>query len=163
MDKVLQGSAVSHIWTKEDISMMKIIDGVSHLDHGLREAHIEFLWEYFGTRDGFFIETVELPEYLEALDCGLHGPLMGDAPVPETEVIYQQRGDRPGKSRMVRRPLRQTRLLSVIAGPIKDGERCVLYTAFGGPVAPREPFDSGLDDKAKAESTQFWDEHALSV
>jgi len=38
----------------------------------------------------------------------------------------------------------------------------VLYTAYGGPVAPREPFDRSLDEEAKAESEKFWAEHALA-
>lgn len=37
---------------------------------------------------------------------------------------------------------------------------CVLYTAFGGPVAPQEPGDPGCKDPAA--SAAFWREHALA-
>ena len=135
---------------------------VSHLDHGLSPAHVAWMATYFACRDGFFLETVELPAHLSPLSCGLHGPLMGDAPVPEGEVTYRARGGRPGKSRLCSRPARATRLLTVIAGPEGD-DPCVLYTAYGGPPAPREPFDQSLvDDEVKEASRAFWAEHALS-
>lgn len=139
------------------------ITAESHLDHNLSESIINFLSEMFADRDEFFIETVELPEELGTVPCGLHGPLMGDYPVSETEVYYASRNGRDGKSRLVRRATRQVRQVSVIAGPTDD-EACVLYTAFGGPVSPREPFDVSLKDdvSALAESRKFWSTHALS-
>lgn len=139
-----------------------IILPVSHLDHGLTAAHVAWLERRFVSRTGFFLETVELPAELPPLTCALHGPLVGDAPVPESEVTYRRRGDRPGASRLCARPPRPTRLLTVIAGP--EGEDpCVLYTAFGGPAAPREPCDPGLaDGELREASRAFWAEHALS-
>jgi hypothetical protein len=135
---------------------------VSHLDHGLTPAHVAWLTLHFADRTGFFLATVELPAELPSLSCGLHGPLVGDPPVPESEVTYQARGDRPGKSRLCARPSRPTRLLTVIAGP--EGEDpCALYTAFGGPAAPREPWDESLEgDEVREASAAFWAEHALS-
>lgn len=133
----------------------------SHLDHGLTENHVAWLREHFAGRDVFFLETVELPPDLAPLSCGLHGPLMGDAPVPESECTYVRRGDRPGASRLCDRVPRPTRLVTVIAGP-HGNEPCILYTAFGGPQAPRESFDPGLDDAGRAVSEAFWAEHALS-
>jgi len=138
-----------------------IIVSESHLDHGLSQSHINWLLERFADRQAFFIETVELPAQLEPLSCGLHGPLMGDAPVPEAECHRARRGERAGDSRLCRRAPRPTRLVTVIAGP-DGGEPCVLYTAFGGPSAPREPWDPGLDDAGRAESEGFWAAHALS-
>lgn len=125
-------------------------------------SHIAWLTLHFADRTGFFLETVELPAELPPLACGLHGPLVGDAPVLEFEVTYRQRGDRPGSSRLCSRPVRPTRLLTVIAGP--EGEDpCVLYTAFGGPAAPREPFDPSLGEGAVLEASRsFWAVHALS-
>jgi hypothetical protein len=73
---------------------------------------------------------------------------------------------------MVNRPVRETRILTVIGGhlPVKDNgphavdsSRCVLYTAFGGPMAPREPGDPSITDVDDLkESTLFWAQHALS-
>lgn len=133
----------------------------SHLDHGLTQAQIDFLFSHFADRDGFFIATVELPEELGTVPCGLYGPVMGDAPVSESEVFYAMRGTRMYMSRMCQstRSIRQVRTVSVIAGP-HDGHSCVLYTAFGGPVAPQELNDPGCKDLIK--SQVFWSEHALA-
>lgn len=133
----------------------------SHLDHGLTENHVAWLRERFAGRDAFFLETVALPVELAPLFCGLHGPLMGDDPIPESECTYEVRGDRVGPSRMCSHERRETRLVTVIAGPHGE-DPCVLYTAFGGPSAPREPFDPSLDDAGRAVSEAFWAEHALS-
>lgn len=139
---------------------MKIVAD-SHLDHGLTPAHVEWLLKLYMIREGFFIETVELPEHLASLTCGLHGPRTGDAPVPEAECHRAVRGSRKGPSRLCRRAPKPTRLVTVIAGP-DGGEPMVLYTAYGGPQAPREPWDETLDDAGRAESEAFWALHALS-
>jgi len=96
-----------------------------------------------------------------------------------------KRGDRKGESRLVNLPPRPTNKLTVIAGPYEEylnslGEPCdkeadfalqvdypcVLYTCYGGPLAPREPWDmprSGPDwEKNLAASEAFWAVHALS-
>lgn len=137
------------------------ITNESHLDHGLTEAHIAWLLKLFSGRDAFFIETINVPLDLPSLPCALHGPTLGDMPIPDSECSYAVRGDRPGKSRMCARVMRQTRKLTVIAGPHGD-DPCILYTAFGGPSTPREPFDPSLDDAGRSESEGFWSEHALS-
>ena len=99
---------------------------------------------------------------LTDLECGLHGPIAGDAPVPEDEVRYKIRGNRKNTSRVVSRPKRPTRQVTVIAGPSGD-EPCVLYTAFGGPMAPREPGDVTIPNwDGVVESRKFWAEHALT-
>ena len=137
------------------------ITTVSHLDHGLCESVVSHIAERFAARDAFFIETFELPSELPSASSGLHGPLAGDAPVLESEVVYEPRGGRQGASRLCDRPARVTRLVTVIGGPHGD-ETCVLYTAFGGPLAPREPWDESLTSEQAAESRAFWAEHALS-
>lgn len=131
----------------------------SHLDHGLTPAQVEHVFALFVGRTGFFIETIELPENLGTVPCGLYGPAMGDAPVAEDAVTYRRRGDRAYTSRMlVDHWPRQTTKVTVIAGP-HDGQPCVLYTAFGGPVTPQEPGDPTCKD-ADA-SAKFWAQHAL--
>ena len=140
---------------------MKII-AASHVDHGLTQAQRDFLVEHFADRKAFFIEQVDLPPELGTVPCGLHGPKMGDAPVPESEVVYQRRGTRENESRLVRRPARQTKTVTVIAGP-HEAESCVLYTAFGGPLSPKEPGDPTLKPEEKDAAKAFWREHALSV
>lgn len=118
--------------------MKKLAD--SHLDHSLDDKQIEHIFERFANRTAFFIETFELPEELGTVPCGLHGPLMDDPPVLDARL--GMRGTRTYPSRLVQRPTRQTRKVTVIAGP-HDGYDCVLYTAFGGPLTPKEPGETG--------------------
>ncbi len=146
----------------------------SHLDHSLAQEHVSFILERFAARSGFFRETIALPFWLGPLMCGLHGPIVGDAPIAESDVTYAIRGNRKHASRMVNRPKRETRILTVIGGhmPVKEGNgfgavdatRCVLYTAFGGPHTPREPGDSYICEWDElTESRKFWAQHALSL
>lgn len=131
----------------------------SHFDHGLNEAQIDFLMERFAERDAFFIETVELPEALGTVPCGLHGPLVGGVPVEESEVTYAARGTRAWTSRLVDRPLQQVRTVTVIAGPHEE-HACIVYTMYGGPCAPQEPDDPGCKDVDASKA--FWSQHALT-
>lgn len=132
----------------------------SHLDHGLTQAQVEYVTAKFADRETFFIETVELPEHLGAAPCDLYGPVVGMPPVPESEVSYAARGSRAWKSRLIEVAYpRTSRLVTVIAGPY-DGESCVIYTMYGGPLAPQEPDDPACKDVAA--SRAFWSEHALT-
>lgn len=131
----------------------------SHVGHGLTEGQLQYLLNHFADRNTFFVETIELPDQLGTVPCGLWGPIMDDPPVDETEVRYEQRGDRVWTSRLVERSTRATRKVTVIAGPHEE-HPCVLYTAFGGPASPQEPGDPGCKDPAA--SAAFWREHALA-
>ena len=112
----------------------------SHLDHGLTEAQIAHVLARFADREAFTLETIELPPEIGTVPCGLHGPIMGDLPVSDAECVHAKRGERAWTSRLVDRAPRQVRTVTVIAGP-HDGEACVVYTMFGGPLAPQEPGD----------------------
>jgi hypothetical protein len=140
-----------------------IITGESHLDHGLSPVLVAHIKERFASRDAFFIETFALPPDLEAVPCGLIGPATGYAPVIDADVVHVVRGDRKCASRVLLAPRRPiwVRVVTVIAGP--DGPNaCVLYTAFGGPKAPREPGDPAIGSWAELiESRDFWAQHAL--
>jgi hypothetical protein len=140
-----------------------IITEQSHLDHGLTGDQIAYILEQTSDKDAFFIESFELPESLGTVPSGLYGPAAGDEPIPEVAVIYKRRGDRKGESRMIAAPARQQSWVTVIGGP-DDSGALILYTAYGGPLAPREPFDV-LDEPAEVreESETFWAEHALST
>jgi len=161
----------------------------SHLDHNLTTEQIEHVMQRFADREAFFIETIELPEVLGTVPCGLHGPLMGDAPIPESEVTHAARGTRAWTSRLTERAPRAVRTITVIAGPHEETcyqckgacgfgamhafspcmtceckgkikHACIVYTMFGGPLAPQEPGDPGC--KNVEASSAFWAEHALS-
>jgi len=137
-----------------------IIHAASHVDHALTPAQIAYVLARYEGRAEFLRETIELPDDLGTVPCGLYGPLMGDAPVTDADVTLAPRGGRAYPSRLVARPTRPTRLLSVIAGP-HEGHACVLYTAFGGPLAPQEPGDPTCRDVPT--STAFWSGHALAA
>lgn len=142
--------------------MVKIVKE-SHMDHNLTINIQEVLEKYFSKKEGFFIETIDLKE--KAGMCALYGPAMGDAPVAgpaDDEVFYHVRGERAYKSRLVNWAPRESNLITVIAGPYGE-EPCVLYTAFAGPLAPKEPGDPSLKEEEREASEAFWAEHALSA
>lgn len=160
----------------------------SHLDHNLTEAHVDHILQRFADRQAFFIDTFTLPRDLGTVPCGLYGPLVGDPPIGENEVCYAPRGTRSWPSRlMVDGPPRQQHEVTVIAGPHEEPcpqcttsawnilhradcptcggtgnlqHACILYTAYGGPLAPQEPDDPGCKDVPASKA--FWAEHGLS-
>ena len=135
---------------------------ISHADHGVLAAHkavIENLFQEAG--DGFLLRTVELPDGCADLESGLHGPLAGDEPVLTAEVHWAKRGERPGLSRLCGRAMRPTRLMTVIG--TRKGDEVTVFTAYGGPCAPREITDASLPPEAAEEAAQFWAVHALSA
>lgn len=134
------------------------ITTASHVDHNLGAAHLAHIIALFGEKKEFFIATITLPDTLGEVPCGLHGPSVGDSPIGGEECEMVIRGDRKGASRLTSRGARPTRTLTVIGGP-HEGE-CIMYTAFGGPLAPKEPWDA--DEAGRPASKAFWAVHALS-
>lgn len=135
----------------------------SHLDHGLTAAQISYILQAYLDRDGFFLETIELPEELGTVPCALRGPIRGEPPVgPDAPVSFQKRGSRSYESRMVAWEATPSREVTIIAGPHGDYS-CVLYTAYGGPLAPKEPGDPSLKPEERERSERFWSEHALAL
>lgn len=137
-----------------------ILHSDSHTDH-VPQVVLDYVFEKYKDRSGFFIETRELPADLPTLINPLYGPVCGDPPVAENEVFYKARSGRSNLSRMVCRPRRVTRLCTVIAGPYQ-GQPCVLYTVFGGPASPKEPTDRELKPEEREGSHTFWEQHALA-
>ena len=133
----------------------------SHVDHDLTADHKEWILDIFSDRNEFFIEEVEMPSDLPPLPSALYGPSAGDIPVKEGDVFYEKRGDRPYESRMIDAPKRPSRLMTIIAGP-HEGDSCILYTAFGGPLTPKEPGDKTLGGYDREDSKVFWSRHALA-
>lgn len=155
--------------------MHAMIKPESHLDHGVEMIALEAIlsadhdnimatlkegkvWKQSYTL--FVLETYYgiHPSWLSNLKCGLYGPLMGDAPIQEDAVVYRTRGPRPNPSRMVKAPLRPASQLSIIVGLHND--QPTLFTAFGGPIAPREPLP---DADPNSEEAVFWRDHALAI
>lgn len=133
----------------------------SHVDHVPAEV-VAYIVERFANRDGFLIETIDLPPHLPEVRCDLHGPEVGDLPIPDDDWFMAHRGGRQWPSKMTGRKPRMTRVVTFVAGPYQD-ESCVLFTVHGGPKAPREVNDPSLvGDDAIDESAEFWSTHALS-
>ena len=132
----------------------------THLDPGLTTAHLAWLHVQFGTRTKFFIETVTLPDHLSSLENALYGPVMGDPPVAEADVFYAPYGPRTWRSRLIHKPTRPTRLLTVVGGPDSSG-RMIFFDVFGGPLPAQEVGDPATRDIK--ESHRFWREHALAA
>jgi len=130
----------------------------SHLDHSVPEHVVEALLARFASRDGFFIETVEVNEQIP---CALIGPATGHPEVTEDQVHYGRRGQREYPSRLIDRTPSVVNTVTVIAGP-HDGKDCVVYTIYGGPCAPKEPNDPTLTEDLREESEEFWSVHALA-
>lgn len=142
-----------------------IITSESHLDHGLTPAQVEYIKRLFRDRKEFFKETITLPASLGTVETALVGPASGADAVDESDVRYVTRAGRKCASRVltVPQPRPRVRTVTAIAGP-DGGEPCVLYTAYGGPLAPREPGDPDIATQNElAESRAFWSEHALIV
>lgn len=135
----------------------------SHVDHNVPVGTLQYALEHFAGEDKFFAKALHLPDGLPGALSALYGPLAGDAPVEEGDVYYAIRGDRRTVSRMVRRTDRLVRTLVVIAGPAPGEEGMVLYTCYGGQLAPREPGDTSINTWEEVlASREFWSQHALA-
>ena len=136
---------------------------IHHSDHGISQRQMNFVRDVVGERygqDGFFIQEITIPEEMGPVPCGLYGPAMGDDPqTPENDgVEMMYRGDREYPDRMVLKPMRPVNYVQAIG--IIDGEDCVLFTVYGGPLAPQNPGDPTCRDEAAAAA--WWSEHALA-
>lgn len=112
----------------------------SHIDH-LSSRHLDEVLNMEATQDLPVAEkatVLTLNVSPQKLFTALCGPLVGDAPIDNNELIVMvQRGDRAWKSKMIHAPLRPTSQVTVVYGPYK-GHDNVLYTVYPGPTAPRE-------------------------
>lgn len=129
---------------------------------GIQRRVIKYILETFKDVNGFFHETIKLPDNFGMVKTNLYGPSMGDEPVDEIFVKYIQRPGHPYKSRIINSPARKTNIVTVIAGPVEGQGTSVVYTINGGPYTPKEPGDPTLEEHEKEESIKFWKEHALA-
>ena len=144
---------------------------IAHDDHGLSDGHVDAVMAdptiAAMPEGGFVLTVIDIPEGLEALDCALYGPEVGDAPVGDAEVTLEARGGRAGPSRLVDRPHRPARRMVVVG--IKGG---VCFTAYGTRAkdpSPMEPWDADrkcadgkIPEDERARAHEFWAAHALA-
>jgi hypothetical protein len=132
---------------------------VFHADHGISNDLILSAVMRLKPEEGFSALTLELEE--ACVMSALYGPKAGDGPVTDAEVDMVKRSEDRPPSRMVDKPKRPSSKLTVVG--VRSGEAATIYTAYGGPLAPREPGDASMTtDAEKAESAAFWAEHALA-
>lgn len=140
---------------------MPTIHRESHTDH-LTMTQIAWVLAALEGRDGFFIETLTMPVEIGSTINALYGPACGDPPILDAETYEDVRPPRKHLSRLkIDSPKRKTQQITAICGP-HDGQPCVVYTIYGGPLAPKEPTDPTLQEKDREESIKFWSQHALA-
>lgn len=151
--------------------MARIRHGISHLDHGLPPEAIKVIEDAIKDLKAFTILTITVSGTgVGPMLCKLHGPITGEEVVLEEECRMVRRGTREWESRMCDRPPVLTDQVTIIVGPyanVDDGpgyEEIILFTAYPGPLAPREPGDPSIqaDEGLILESQDFWAHHALS-
>jgi len=93
---------------------------------------------------------------------------------PNDTIVYLQRGNRPGKSRMVLKEANDTSLITAIFCVARKEEgtpaelvgKWILVTLFEGKPGEKEPFDrsfaDGKDPEGLKKSNEFWEKYALS-
>ena len=156
---------------------------IIHNDHGLTEAHIEFIMRepsIAQAAEGHNIAQVfEMPDELPNLWCALYGPSCGDREFLDyikgtgvSEIIYEERrcslcNTTKGKSKLVDLSLRPTRKLAVIG--VKGGPCHTAYGTRANTVSPLEEWEAEKEYseqkitlKELEDSKQFWSVHALS-
>ena len=145
---------------------------IYHKDHGINDDQWAFvrleimsrLYKGMIRSDKVFKLSLEIPNYLGTVPCGLHGPAMMDDPILDSEVTMKARGDREWKDRLIDRPTREVKYVQVIGSNFtdSDGKNWVLiFTCYGGPLSPQNPDDPSNEDPDAARA--FWSEHALSM
>jgi hypothetical protein len=95
---------------------------------------------------------------------------LGDVGIAQ-ESYMGKRGERETLSRLVNRPSRPSRdvtIIGIVADKTKEGvalehPQMIVFTMFGGPCAPKEPGDPSLKPEEVEASLAFWAEHALAV
>lgn len=134
---------------------------IAHDDHGLTAEHLAVIDAAFEGETGFVLKLVTLPEGTPDLMSALYGPAAGDAPLSEDQVFYEVRNERPGPSRLVRKPHRPCRKMVVI-GLADQG---IVFTSYGTQAdfpSPREWWDAGMKPHEAVDAAKFWSYHALA-
>ena len=137
---------------------------VYHADHGISPEQMEWIKAQIKAADPktFFVQEIQIPGELGMVRNAMYGPAAGDPAVPESEVSYRPRGDRPWSDRVVSWPTRPVNYVQAIGMPDQDNpNKIVLFTVYGGPLAPQHPDDPGCRDVPAAK--KFWSQHALSL
>jgi hypothetical protein len=130
--------------------------------HGMSKDHLDYIASHPDVLAARGPVTFQLPDHLDPVPMALAGPAAGGPPVGEHEVHYANRGGgRAWDSRMIHGEHQNTQTVTAISVPHKETGKPFLITAFGGPLAPKEPGDPTHTPESKKASEQFWSQHAL--
>ena len=101
----------------------------------------------------FFVASVDFGKPIGASRCV--------ETAADDEIVYAQREGRQGLTRFVKnKDSSPTSFVTVVAKKIPEGYE--LVTAFVGPQAEREPWDTNIaDESERARSKTFWESHAM--
>lgn len=131
-------------------------DRSSHIHNGINDSLLAEAISKLSPEGGFIRTTVDLGRVVGKDNCvattGAH------------HIVFARREGRRGLTRFTKSQVAvPTRLISIVISRDKDnGGRWTLITAFFGQLAPREPWDQGIqNDAERATSVSFWNSHAL--
>jgi len=150
--------------TEENSQSLMLRDDGHYDVHKITPEHIKWLEQQPEVLAAKGPVTLTLPDELPELPNAIVGPVMGDEPVSDNHdsVYFESRGGgREHHSKMLRGEHRTTRMITAITRPHKETGRPFLITAFGGPLAPKEPNDPNLRPEEEKQSKEFWSQHAL--
>lgn len=135
---------------------------VAHNDHRITEEQLNFVQTHPDLlalpKDTHILQILTLPPDIKSASCDLWGPSVGDDPIEEALVFYQNRGARRGPSRMIKAYSRLTRYICVIG--IKGDICFTIYGTRADKPSPKEPWNASTI-KEHAACVAWWSKHAL--
>ena len=145
--------------TSNDVTIKTIY----HADHSMDSRSLDWCLSQVQPM-GFFLQTFTIPESHGDAVNALYGPVCGDEPV---QGVLLRREGRNYDDKMIDRPTRPSRLVTVIG--VKEEDGFTVFTAHGGPAAEkneqqvRQEFADGKCTQEDVERVAlFWASHALS-
>jgi len=145
--------------TSNDVTIKTIY----HADHSMDSRSLTWCLAQVQPM-GFFLQTFTIPSDHKSAVNALWGPACGDEAVVGTLL---RREGRNYDDKMIDRPTRPSRLVTVIG--VKEQDGFTVFTAHGGPAAEkneqqvRQEFADGKCTQEDVDRvTAFWKDHALS-
>lgn len=141
-----------------------LIDDRSKIDSGLTTVQLDHIKDLFRDAKTSFNEVIDLSDAgLGVVPCSLHGPMMGDAAICDTETEFIYLKEISFGIRCVDRPARMTSKVTVVGDYDHSEKTVVLLYALGGPLPPRHPDDPDMTLNQLDISKAFWAEHAMTL
>ncbi len=144
--------------TKDGAAVYDRIDSHFHSEGGMTPELLASALERIDTEDrGFLLEQVEFDHEIGTQTCVDIGP--------DDDVVMVYRKGRSGRTPMVknREAAPCSSIVAILAKDRDYDDGCyVLVTGYTGALAPREPWDPGIEDEEERQRCDdFWSSHAL--